>query len=255
MDDSRSPLAAPIPQPLPAAVGGPSPRFADRTRALLEVMACSGFPTQIGLQLGFAFLGFLPMDGDGRLRFWYVVNLQFFDTALLIGLVVLFLRARGDNMRDVFLGGRPIGAEAAAGVPLIFGAFVVAIAVLLTIQRAAPWLHDVEENPLQDLLRQPSQAALFAVVAVVGGGVREEIQRAFLLNRFERWLGGGLVGVVAASLAFGLGHQMQGTDAAIATGILGAFWGLVYLRRRSIVAPIVSHSGFNLIQLGQFLLR
>jgi membrane protease YdiL (CAAX protease family) len=43
-------------------------------------------------------------------------------------------------------------------------------------------------------------------------------------------------------------------DASIATGLLGAFWGVVYLRRRSAVAPIVSHSGFDLIQIVQFLL-
>ncbi len=33
------------------------------------------------------------------------------------------------------------------------------------------------------------------------------------------------------------------------------FWAIIYLRRRSIVAPVVSHSGFNLLQLGQFLYR
>ena len=35
----------------------------------------------------------------------------------------------------------------------------------------------------------------------------------------------------------------------IATGLLGAVWGCLYLARRSIVAPMVSHAGFNLAQL------
>jgi membrane protease YdiL (CAAX protease family) len=39
----------------------------------------------------------------------------------------------------------------------------------------------------------------------------------------------------------------------IATGVLGALWGVVYLRRRSIVAPVVAHAGFDLLQLAQFL--
>jgi membrane protease YdiL (CAAX protease family) len=47
---------------------------------------------------------------------------------------------------------------------------------------------------------------------------------------------------------------LQGADAAIATGVLGVFWGIVYLRRRSVVAPVVSHSGFNLLQIAQYLL-
>jgi membrane protease YdiL (CAAX protease family) len=89
---------------------------------------------------------------------------------------------------------------------------------------------------------------------IVAGGIREEIQRAFLLHRFEQWLGGGGVGVLVTSVAFGAGHLIQGVDAAIATGLLGAFWGVVYLRRRSIVAPMISHAGFDLLQIAfQFL--
>jgi membrane protease YdiL (CAAX protease family) len=106
---------------------------------------------------------------------------------------------------------------------------------------------------LQDLVQTKRDAVLFAVVVVVAGGVREELQRAFLLRRFERWLGGARVGIVVTSAAFGAGHLLQGADAAIATALLGAFWAIVYLRRRSAVAPVVSHSGFNLLQLAQFL--
>ena len=36
---------------------------------------------------------------------------------------------------------------------------------------------------------------------------------------------------------------MQGLDAAVTTtGLLGAFWGIIYLRRRSAAVPIVSHA-------------
>ena len=35
----------------------------------------------------------------------------------------------------------------------------------------------------------------------------------------------------------------------IATGLLGALWAVVYLRRRSSVAPIVSHAGFNSLEV------
>ena len=61
------------------------------------------------------------------------------------------------------------------------------------------------------------------------------------------------MGVVVSSLAFGIGHVVQGADAAIATGILGAFWGIAYLRRRSVVAPVVSHAAFDLLQIAVFL--
>jgi membrane protease YdiL (CAAX protease family) len=59
------------------------------------------------------------------------------------------------------------------------------------------------------------------------------------------------VGLVLVSVAFGAGHILQGWDAAIVTGLLGAAWGVLYLLRRSAVAPIVSHAGYNAAQVLQ----
>ena len=42
---------------------------------------------------------------------------------------------------------------------------------------------------------------------------------------------------------------VQGFDAVITTGMLGAFWAVLYLRRRSVVAPLVSHAGFNTLEV------
>jgi len=39
----------------------------------------------------------------------------------------------------------------------------------------------------------------------------------------------------------------------IATALLGFVWGLLYISRRSIVAPMVSHATFNLTQLLKYL--
>ena len=74
-------------------------------------------------------------------------------------------------------------------LPLTFGALALAAAALRGLQSVAPWLHNVEHNPLEELLRTPGDAAIFAVIVVIAGGVREEVQRAFILRRFERWLG------------------------------------------------------------------
>jgi membrane protease YdiL (CAAX protease family) len=55
--------------------------------------------------------------------------------------------------------------------------------------------------------------------------------------------------VIVLSIGFGLGHIVQGWDAVLVTGLLGAFWAAVYLRRRSSVAPMVSHAGFNSLEV------
>jgi membrane protease YdiL (CAAX protease family) len=229
------------------------PLWAPRLVALFEVILCSDYPTQLALGATLNVAGFSPVKANGQLSLGYVVTLSLVDTALLIGLIVLFLRSHGERLRDVFIGPRPIAGEARLGVSLTLVALVIGIAVLGTIQIVAPSLHNVERNPLQDLIHGPRNAGLFALVVIVAGGVREEIQRAFVLHRFSVWLGGGTVGIVVGSLAFGAGHLVQGMDAAIATGLLGVFWGMVYLRRRSVVAPMISHSGFNLLELLQYL--
>jgi membrane protease YdiL (CAAX protease family) len=230
------------------------PGAARRVVALLEVILCSDYPTQAALGATFAAFGFGPFAADGQLRVSFVVALSLVDTALLVALMLFFLRAHGERPRDVFLGTRPVAREAIHGLPLIMVALAIALTILGSIQHYLPSLHTVEHNPLQDLIKTPRNVGLFAVVVVVAGGVREELQRAFLLHRFEEWLGGATVGLVATSVAFGAGHLLQGVDAGLATGALGAFWAVVFLRRRSVVAPMVSHSGFNLLQIAQFLI-
>jgi membrane protease YdiL (CAAX protease family) len=246
---------APSPQPSdnlePDALSPETRPLAARLVALIEVLICSDFPTQIAIGGTLSALGYQPLIG-GQLNIFYVVILSIGDAILLIGLIVLMLRAHGERPREVLFGSRRKAKEIGLGVALIFAALAIGAALLLAIRRFAPSLHTVPDNPLATLLRSPRDAWLFALVVLVAGGVREEIQRAFLLHRFSVWLGGPAVGVLVTSIAFGAGHLMQGIDAAIATGVLGAFWALVYLRRRSAVAPMVSHAGFDLLQIAQF---
>jgi membrane protease YdiL (CAAX protease family) len=249
---------APVPEsPVPES---PSPHvpsrdglLAARIVAILEVLICSDYVTQIAIGGTLHALGFTPTT-NGRLNVAFVVALSLGDAVLLIALILTMLYAHGERPREVLFGRRPVAGEAALGVPLVAAALLVASAVILAIQHYLPSLHTVADNPLKDLLRSPRDAWLFALVVFVAGGFREEIQRAFLLHRFEVWLGGPIVGVLVTSIGFGAGHLFQGVDAAITTGLLGAFWAVIYLRRRSAVAPIVSHAGFDLIQIVPYLL-
>jgi membrane protease YdiL (CAAX protease family) len=247
-DDQPSALS---PQPTESPVARPG---VGRVVALIEVLLCSDVVTQYAIGGTLLGLGYRPKSAAGGLNVGFIAALSLIDAVVLIGLIALLLSVHGERPRDVLFGRRPIVAEGLLGLLLIPLAFGIAIAVILTVQRFAPSLHNVAHNPLQDVLRSPRDAWMFALVVVVAGGVREEIQRAFVLHRFEVWLGGSTVGLVVSSIAFGAGHfDLQGIDAGIATGLLGAFWGLVYLRRRSSLAPMVSHAGFDLLQVLPFL--
>lgn len=235
-----------------AVVGRPAPTWADRAVALVEVGLSSDVPTQVLSGAALTALGLTAVGADGRLRIGFVAPMLAIDSVLLIALILLLLRLHGEAARAVFFGHQRWLEEAKLAVPAALGALAMAATVLILVQTIAPWLHTVDRNPFEGLVTGPANAAVFAVVGIVGGGVREELQRAFVLRRFEQYLGGRGVGVVVSSVAFGAGHLLQGADAGIATGVLGAFWGLLYLRRGSVVAPVLSHAAFNTLQIGAF---
>jgi membrane protease YdiL (CAAX protease family) len=218
-----------------------------RVIALVEIVLCSSVPTQliIGRFMLAAGWSFVPVPTLST-----IVVLSVADTVLLIVLMVLLTHAHGDGFRTLWLGNRRILPEAGLGLLLVPAVFVIVGVLMTLLMRLVPVLHNVPTNPLEQLATGGAHdAVLLGVVAILAGGVREELQRAFLLQRFERHLGGTVVGVIVLSTAFGLGHLLQGRDAAVTTGVLGAFWAIAYVRRRSAVAPMVSHAGFNALEV------
>ena len=58
-------------------------------------------------------------------------------------------------------------------------------------------------------------------------------------------------GRVLFTMTFGALHLDQGADVAVAVGLLGLMWGIIYIKRRSAILPIVNHAGFNALQVFQ----
>jgi membrane protease YdiL (CAAX protease family) len=243
-------------EPVPELPYLPVPRRVlaiERLGALVEVIICSGFPSQILLILVLRGFGMNMMTDEGRLSPPFVFTLSLLDAGVVLGLIVFFLRAHHESAWHVLVGNRPILREALLGITLLPAIFMFTVLVLVVILRFAPQLHNVTNNPLEDMLRTRDDALIFAGVVMLAGGVREEVQRGFIVHRFGQYLGGAGWGVAIYSVIFGLGHAEQGIDAMIVTGLLGAAWGLLYIARRSIVASMVSHAGFNLAQLLKYL--
>jgi uncharacterized protein len=214
-----------------------------------EIVLCSGFPTQLALTGVARLAGLEPLTPQGGLSLAFVSVIALGDTVLLVALTVWLLRRRGESVRDVMVGGRQFGRELGLGL-FLSPALLVFISASIWLLRAwNPDLRNVPDNPMEAMARTPGGAVTLALVSVVGGGLREEWQRAFLLHRFRHDLGGPVIGLALTSLGFGLGHAVQGADAVIVTALLGAFWGALYLRRGSITAGGVSHSVTNAAQV------
>jgi len=242
-------MSEPAPESLinPRPSGVVDPR--ERATAVLEILLCSSIPTQLSIGALLHLAGIASTDAAGHLSLTFVLMLSLADTALLIVMMMFFMHVHGETARATWFGTSHGLREALVGlatVPLVF----VGVGIILNaIRLFAPSLHNVETNPLEQLAATPGQAAAFSLVAIIAGGVREELQRAFMLRRFEQYLGGATLGVWVLSIAFGLGHVMQGWDAVATTATLGAFWAWMYLQRRNSVAPIVSHAGFNSLEI------
>src|SRR5262245_57446254 len=133
----------PLPSPIDPATHAEShpPTLSERLMALLEVVICSGYPTQLALGATLAVLGFGPLRDDGALSLAYVVLVSLADAILLLALIATFMSVHGEKPRDL-LGDRPPAAEARAGVPLALVALVLGASVLYALQELAPWLHN-----------------------------------------------------------------------------------------------------------------
>jgi len=229
----------------------PSP---SRAVAALEVILASGLPTQLALGALLIGLGMAPYGAGGRLSMAYVATLLTADTVVLISLIVWRLRAGGERARAVMLGTARWAREAWLGLMMVPLLFAAVAALMAAIRRLWPALHNVDANPFGALAHSPLDAALLMALVIVSGGLKEEFQRAFVLHRFEQSLGGARLGLALYSVVFGAGHMIQGYDVGIATMLMGVAWGLVFLWRRSIVAPAVCHAGFNAAQIVQFII-
>jgi membrane protease YdiL (CAAX protease family) len=170
------------------------------------------------------------------------------ESIVTLGIIVLFLKWRGESFRTLSTWpGRPrleltIGMLA---LPVLFAStFVVGILFQY-------WLpaYVSRENPILQLVDTPWDLMLLLLSSIFVGGVKEELQRAFVLIRFEKYLGGMVLGLFLWSAFFAVGHTIQGVDKAVAAGVLGFIFGLLYLWRRNLAAPILAHALYDIVTL------
>ena len=161
--------------------------------------------------------------------------------------VTVLMRASGERIGD--LGFRlPTAREAIViGIPFTLALFVVTNVVLNSA--LASILGGGSSRSIAHLFRDPAQAPLWVLTALIGGGFAEELERAFILTRFEKLFGrAGLIAALTLStIVFGLGHLYQGPAGAISAGFTGLVMAFVYLRRRRVMDAMLVHAAFDLL--------
>jgi len=170
------------------------------------------------------------------------------EASIALGILALMLWSRGETLHDLGLCKTLLPSNILIGLSLVPLLFMVNLLLTLIFQYWLPQFF-IDRNPLMDLIRTPKDLILFLIAALVAGGIKEELQRGFILTRFRDHLGGAWVGLVVWSTLFGAGHYLQGAQGITAATFFGFLFGGVYLARKSLVAPIVAHAVYDVLAL------
>lgn len=229
---------------------GPSPpsRFAalhDRLATLTEVVTVALLGS-VFVQGLFVLSGLSPMTSARLLAVFMWLEASF--TLLLI---TLLLRARRRNWRDLGWTAQGWKREAGLGILVVPVLFVFTLLIGVLFQKFLPQ-YVSEKNPLLEMIKTQGDLALFLASSVFVGGLKEEVQRAFILRHFERNLGGIWTGLFVWSIVFALLHQVQGVDKAAGAGVLGLLFGLLYISRKKLTSPVVAHALYDISTLVMF---
>jgi len=213
--------------------------------AILEValVATAGF---IVVPLVLALFGLSP---HGILNNIPNMTILLLSEATVTLLLIRFLMAlRGEVPGKIGWSCANLLKEAGIGLLTLPVLFAATFLVKVSFQVFLPYW-STDHNPLLGLIKTDQDLALLVLASVYAGGLKEEVQRAFVLTRFKESLGGIYVGLVLWSIFFGFGHTLQGIDNAVGAGILGLLFGLLFIWRKSLTAPIVAHALYDIVTL------
>lgn len=229
------------------------PNSADRFQSAVEVILCTDLLATLVFQGAFFFLGYRPqlILHSSRLLATFVIC----NSLFVLTTIALILRHRRESWRTV------IGADFQWQREVVIGLCLIPVLLLATalaelfFRTLFPEMV-TEQNPLLSLIKTPRDVFWFLLMVSFSGGVKEEIQRAFVLRRFEKYLGGIYTGLTLFTFYFGAAHYMQGWDNAVGAGLLGLVFGLAYIWRQNLLVPLVAHTLYDwIVILGYWFFR
>ena len=87
-----------------------------------------------------------------------------------------------------------------------------------------------------------------AVISLVAGIGEEMLFRGLIQGAAGRWIESPAVGLVLASVVFGLAHPLTRAYIVLA-GVIGAYLGGLWLATDNLLAPIVAHALYDFLAL------
>jgi len=177
---------------------------------------------------------------QGSMSFELVACSTILRDLALVGLVAFFLWRNNEPLSRIGWNFQTAWTEIALGAAL-FLPMLLATNFLDQLLQAAGL--STPSTPLPKFLTAKGwmEFALAFLLVVVVAIAEETIFRGYLLLRFQTVTGSTAAAVLLSSIVFSLGHGYEGTAGVVTVGVMGLAFAVVYLRRRSLVAPIVMH--------------
>jgi membrane protease YdiL (CAAX protease family) len=167
------------------------------------------------------------------------------DLALL-SLIFYFLWRNGEPIRLLGWASKKIWKDIAIGIGLFIPFFLGTTLLekgLQSIGFSAPATPLPSYLTAGDLPQILLALFLVAVVAVA----EETIFRGYLILRFKTLSASSVAAVVLAAIIFSLGHGYEGSAGVVTVGVIGLFFGCIYLWRQSLVPTLIMHFLLDLI--------
>jgi membrane protease YdiL (CAAX protease family) len=237
MDDSSED------SPLPIEI--PRNTWADRILALFEIVMLSGLVSGFLAVLPFSF--FYVKDLGLMLKNTKLMSLYLLtDSGITFLILGTILKIHRESLRSLGATWENWKRNLILGLAMVPLFFLINGLVETFFKVFLPRFY-FETNPLTEPIHTPQELALFALTVLLAGGIREELQRAFILNRFRNYLGGAAIGLVVWSILFGALHSVQHAQGVVIAVVFGFCFGLAYLKTGSLIAPIVAHGTYDVL--------
>ncbi len=177
---------------------------------------------------------------QGQLGFVLAASAILLRDLALVCLILFFLWRNGESRDRIGWNLKNTWREIALGIVLFIPFFATVNYVDLALRKAGL---TEPATPLPSFLtaRDLPQILLALLLVIVVAVSEETIFRGYLLLRFGATMGSMGMAVISSSLIFSIGHGYEGSAGLVTVGVMGIALALVYLWRRSLVAPMVIH--------------
>ena len=161
------------------------------------------------------------------------------DDLALVALVLFFLWRNQEPVGRLGWTTRNLAGNVLIGLLLFVPLFLLS-GILDAILTAAG-LGASPQTPSFLQFQGPAGAALALLLVAVVAIAEETIFRGYLILRFSSATASPWAAVLLSSVVFSLGHGYEGIAGVIVTGLLGLVYAVIYVSRKSLVAPVVLH--------------